>query len=104
MANTPEQPYLKVLNALRSAVDSGSLSPGDKYPSINELVKEHGVAPTTARRALTKLQEAGIAEPRHGIGWFVTVPPPPQATLEERVASLEVEVRELREQLDSRVS
>ncbi|MEU4286360.1 MULTISPECIES: winged helix-turn-helix domain-containing protein [Nocardiopsis] len=101
MSGTPEQPYMKVLQALRSDIDSGDLSPGEKYPSISELVKTHGVAPTTARRALTKLKEQGRAESRHGVGWFVTTPPPEGPSLEDRVAALEDQVRELTARLNS---
>jgi GntR family transcriptional regulator len=101
MSQTPQQPYLKVLEDLRAQIDRGSLSAGDKYPSISELVTRYGVAPTTARRALTKLRDVGLAESRHGIGWFVTVPPPPAPSVEDRLTALEAEVRRLRERISA---
>src|SRR5471030_309934 len=49
----------------------GKLAPGDKLPSENTLVREHGVSRTVVREALSKLQASGLVEPRHGIGTFV---------------------------------
>lgn len=101
---TPEQPYLKVLTALRAQVETGEIAPGERYPSISDLVTEHGVAPTTARRALTKLKEAGLAESRHGVGWFATAPPPPAPSIDEQVQQLQerlTHVEQLVEQLSA---
>lgn len=101
------QPYLRVLDDLQGKISSGELSPGDLLPSTRALSERHGVAVMTVRRAYTELQKLGQAEPTHGVGWFVTEPPAPKPDLEERVRTLEVEVRELRERLvehDSSVS
>ncbi|BAU74834.1 FadR/GntR family transcriptional regulator [Metapseudomonas furukawaii] len=49
----------------------GKFRPGDKLPSENTLVREHGVSRTLVREALSKLQAAGLVEARHGVGTFV---------------------------------
>ncbi|MEU0237595.1 winged helix-turn-helix domain-containing protein [Nocardiopsis sp. NPDC006198] len=83
--STPQQPYKRVLEALREDLDTGRIRVGDKYPSVNELAAEHGVATVTARRALEKLRDEGLATSQQGVGWFVTEPPPPGPTVEEQL-------------------
>jgi DNA-binding transcriptional MocR family regulator len=53
------------------------LKPGDKLPSENTIVLEHGVSRTVVREAISKLQASGLVEPRHGIGTFVLAQQPP---------------------------
>lgn len=96
---TAGQPYVRVLEDLQQKIESGELAPGDQFPSTRELSEQHEVAVMTVRRALSELQKLGRAEPVHGVGWFVTTPPPPQPGLEERVRALEAAVKELRERL-----
>ncbi|KOX11848.1 winged helix-turn-helix domain-containing protein [Nocardiopsis sp. NRRL B-16309] len=96
---TTQQPYLRVLEALREALEQGRLAPGDKYPSINALVKDHGVAHVTARRALQKLQEEGRAHPQQGVGWFVTEPGAAEPTVEERLRDMEARLAVVEGQL-----
>lgn len=93
------QPYVRVLDDLRQKIDSGELAPGDQLPSTRTLSERHEVALMTVRRALSELQQLGLAEPVHGVGWFVTAPPVPRPDLEERVRALEAAVTELRERL-----
>ncbi|WP_193518708.1 GntR family transcriptional regulator [Nocardiopsis kunsanensis] len=93
------QPYLRVLDDLRGQISSGELKAGDQLPSTRVLAERHDVAVMTARRAYGELQKLNLAEPTHGVGWFVVEPPKPRPDLEERVTELETEVRVLREQL-----
>lgn len=99
---------MRVLQALQEALTSGRLTPGEKYPSINQLAEEHGVATVTARRALEKLRDEGRAEPQQGVGWFVTEPTIEDLTVEERIQQLcdrleqvEGELDELKKQVGS---
>ena len=60
-----------LVSSLTQQILLGTFKPGDKLPSENTLVPEHGVSRTVVREALSKLQASGLVEPRHGIGTFV---------------------------------
>ena len=50
----------------------GTLAPGERAPSTNELAAFHEINPATARKGLGLLVDAGILEKRRGLGMFVT--------------------------------
>ena len=60
-----------LVEKLTQSILLGQLSPGDKLPSENSIVQEHGVSRTVVREAISKLQASGLVETRHGIGTFV---------------------------------
>ncbi|MDR6712096.1 DNA-binding FadR family transcriptional regulator [Pseudomonas hunanensis] len=60
-----------LVSTLTQQILLGTFKPGDKLPSENTLVRDHGVSRTVVREALSKLQASGLVEPRHGIGTFV---------------------------------
>lgn len=60
--------------ALRGAIESGTLRPGDRLPPLRELAIEVGVNANTLRTAYAKLEADGLIETRHGSGTFVTGP------------------------------
>lgn len=60
-----------LVEKLTQSILLGQLSPGDKLPSENAIVQEHGVSRTVVREAISKLQASGLVETRHGIGSFV---------------------------------
>jgi DNA-binding FadR family transcriptional regulator len=60
--------------ALRGAIESGVLRPGDQLPPLRELAAEVGVNANTLRAAYAKLEADGLIETRHGSGTFVTGP------------------------------
>lgn len=64
-----------LVSSLTQQILLGTFKPGDKLPSENTLVREHGVSRTVVREALSKLQASGLVEPRHGIGTFVMARP-----------------------------
>lgn len=49
----------------------GKIPPGQKLPSENQIVREHGVSRTVVREAISKLQASGLVETHHGVGTFV---------------------------------
>ncbi|MBJ9977876.1 FadR family transcriptional regulator [Pseudomonas sp. S75] len=61
----------ELVSHLTQQILLGTFEPGDKLPSENTLVREHGVSRTVVREALSKLQASGLVQPRHGIGTFV---------------------------------
>lgn len=64
-------PWQQIADILRARIGSGEYQPGRKLPSIMVLSGEFGVAPVTARKALTALQREGLVESRTGWGTFV---------------------------------
>lgn len=81
MTQTPTTPQgagtasRQVANALRGAIKSGELQPGDKLPSERELAATYEVARNTAREAVRQLAESGLVIAQHGRGVFVRAKP-----------------------------
>lgn len=67
MADTARE----IADELRERIRSGGLKPGARLPGEPALVREHGVAKETARRALTLLVTEGLAVRRKGSGTYV---------------------------------
>ncbi len=70
-------PYLRIAAELRRRIEDGELGPGDPLPSTRQIVREFGVAMATASKALTALQNVGLARPVPGVGTIVPVGDPP---------------------------
>ncbi|MFD1214798.1 winged helix-turn-helix domain-containing protein, partial [Arthrobacter sp. GCM10027362] len=64
-----------LVDELRARIVDGSLAPGEKLPSENTLIAEHGVSRTVVREAITRLQAEGLVHTRRGAGSFVLIPP-----------------------------
>src|SRR3954451_14991223 len=67
----------RVTQALRSA--AAALAPGDRLPSVRELMAAHRASPLTVQRAIGRLAGEGLVEPRPGRGTFVAAPVVPPA-------------------------
>lgn len=61
----------ELVTQLTELIANGSLKPGDKLPTESSLMKEYGVSRTVVREAISRLQAAGLAETKHGVGTFV---------------------------------
>ncbi|GHE69565.1 FadR/GntR family transcriptional regulator [Streptomyces capitiformicae] len=61
----------RVAALLWEEIESGRLAEGDKLPTEVELVKQLGVSRTVVREAVSRLRNAGLVEPRQGLGVFV---------------------------------
>jgi DNA-binding transcriptional MocR family regulator len=62
----------RVTQALRAA--AAGLAPGDRLPSVRELIARHHVSPLTVQRAIARLAGEGLVDPRPGRGTFVAAP------------------------------
>ncbi|MPY56238.1 FadR/GntR family transcriptional regulator [Streptomyces spongiae] len=61
----------QVASILSEEIESGRLAEGDQLPTEVALVKQLGVSRTVVREALSRLRNAGLVEPRQGLGVFV---------------------------------
>src|ERR1700726_4670670 len=66
--------YAQVENVIIDRISDGSLTPGTRLPSEDDLVQEHAVSRTTIRAAIQSLVQRGLVEIRRGKGTFVTQP------------------------------
>jgi DNA-binding GntR family transcriptional regulator len=69
---SPVAPYRQVAAILRQGITDGTYPPGSRLPSIAALVQEHGIARTTASKALRLVVAEGLAEISPGMGTYVT--------------------------------
>lgn len=67
----PRPPYVQITNALRAAILTKTLKPGEQLPSQNELTKRYGVSRATVQRALRDLADEGLTVARQGSGVYV---------------------------------
>src|SRR5215471_21612199 len=67
----PRPPYQQVANALRAAILTRKLAPGEKLPSGNELAQRYGVARMTIQQAMRILRDEGLIVSRQGSGVYV---------------------------------
>lgn len=68
----PRPPYLQAAEALRNAILSGELSPGERLPSANELRDRFGVSSSTVQNALRVLKQEGLVYSQLGRGSYVS--------------------------------
>ena len=67
----PRPPYQQVANALRAAILTRKLMPGEQLPSGSELAERYGVARATVQQAIRVLRADGLIVSRQGSGVFV---------------------------------
>lgn len=70
--NRPVPRYVQLADILRERITRGQWGPGEKLPSLEELVKEFDVARVTVRQAVDVLARDGLVSPERGRGTFVT--------------------------------
>lgn len=64
--------YLQLMDYFFQQICNGSLTPGQKLPSVRETAVEVGVNPNTVQRTYAEMERKGIVEARRGQGSFVT--------------------------------
>jgi DNA-binding GntR family transcriptional regulator len=67
----PHAPYMLIVHVLVDKIKSGELKPGDRVPSVTDLVTTYNVSHSTARRALAKLKDMGMTDTVPGYATFV---------------------------------
>jgi GntR family transcriptional regulator len=64
--------YIQVASVLRTRIQSGQWSAGEKISTLEELEQEFEVARVTVRQAVDILREEGLLQARQGRGTFVS--------------------------------
>ena len=85
--------YEQVVFAVKKAIVSGQLKPGDAFPSVRELSRELRINPNTAQKVVSHLVNEKLLEIKPGIGSVVTQLP--AATEAQRKELLESEIERL---------
>jgi GntR family transcriptional regulator len=91
-AHSSLPPYVQIVEQVRQALLSGLLRPGDRLPTVKEVVAALAINPNTVLKAYRDLEREGLVEGRQGVGTFVTrrpegPPPNEQAALKRSLAS-----------------
>jgi DNA-binding GntR family transcriptional regulator len=68
----PAPPYLQIADDIRRSIRNGDLAPGERAPSVREIVRTYDVAMATAHRAVRALQSEGFVRTLRGVGNVVT--------------------------------
>lgn len=63
--------YLQLVRQAREALRLGWLGPGDRLPTVRDVVATSGVNANTVLKAYRELERSGLVEARQGAGTFV---------------------------------
>ncbi|MGW0391286.1 GntR family transcriptional regulator [Streptomyces sp. NPDC003042] len=63
--------YLQLVTQVKQALRLGVLEPGDRLPTVREVVAATAINPNTVLKAYRELEREGLVEPRPGAGTFV---------------------------------
>ena len=90
--DSPVPRYAQLADVLRQRISRGVWTEGTRLPSLDEFVREFGVARVTVRQAVNLLARDGLLSPQQGRGTFVTGRP-----AQDRWLRLETSLRDLAE-------
>jgi GntR family transcriptional regulator len=91
--NDPTPLYAQLERAIRFAILTGRLRPGDRLPTVRQLAVDLRVNANTVAKVYAELERAEVLETRRGAGTFV-------AAAQARAVSRRDRERELRALVD----
>lgn len=97
----PGEPvYKQVIFAVKKAVVTGQLVPGDRFPSIRQISQELRINPNTVQKVVKGLTDEGVLQTEPGVGTVVARSPEASRAqkrqlLEEQLGRVVVEARRL---------
>ena len=97
----PGEPvYKQVIFAVKKAVVTGQLVPGDRFPSIRQISQELRINPNTVQKVVKGLTDEGVLQTAPGVGTVVARSPEASRAqkrqlLEEQLGRVVVEARRL---------
>jgi GntR family transcriptional regulator len=83
--------YEQVVYAVKKAIVSGQLKPGDRFPSVREIAKELRINPNTAQKVVAHLAREEMLEMKPGIGSIVSELSTATKVQRDRILNDEVE-------------
>jgi GntR family transcriptional regulator len=87
----PRPLHEQVAAAIRRAITTGDVQPGDRLPPARDLAAALGINANTVLRALRDLRDEGLLEFRRGRGVSVLSRPDARTALREQVRALVAE-------------
>lgn len=63
--------YEQIVRAVKKAIATGQLQPGQQMPSVRVISRELGVNPNTVQKAIGRLTDEGVLDSHPGQGSFV---------------------------------
>jgi GntR family transcriptional regulator len=75
--------YAQLERAIRMAIATGRLRPGDKLPTVRQLAVELRINANTVAKVYGELERAGMLNTRRGVGTFVEEADNPVASRDE---------------------
>ncbi len=58
----------QIIHQIHTAIIAGKLTPGDRLPFENDLIKQFQISKQTIRESLRALEHMGLIETRKGMG------------------------------------
>lgn len=70
-ATDPTPLYAQLERAIRVAIATGQVRPGEKLPTVRRLAVELRINANTVAKVYGELEHAGVLETRRGVGTFI---------------------------------
>jgi len=83
----------QIIYAVKKAIATAHLRPGDPFPSVRQLSHELKINPNTAHKIIAALVTEGVLIATPAVGTIVSDPPP--TTRQEKTAFLTAEIERL---------
>jgi GntR family transcriptional regulator len=74
--------YRQLIDQVRAAIASGSLTAGDQLPTVRQLAVDLAINPNTVMRAYRELELGGLLETHQGTGTFISDKKPERKSAE----------------------
>src|SRR5205085_9193477 len=71
----PTPIYAQLERAVRAAIATGKLAPGDQLPTVRQLSVDLQVNANTVARVYASQERAGVIETKRGVGSFIAAAP-----------------------------
>jgi len=84
----PTPLYAQLERAIRVAIATGRLRPGDKLPTVRQLAVDLRINANTVAKVYGELERAGVLETQRGVGTFVQEVGSQAASLSDRERQL----------------
>jgi GntR family transcriptional regulator len=89
-ATDPTPLYAQLERAIRVAIATGRLRPGDKLPTVRQLAVDLRINANTVAKVYGALERSGVLETRRGVGTFIEDMVSQAASLPDRQRQLVV--------------